>query len=83
MHDSAVELDSSSFGISGLKLMGAVHKDGKLKVKLFYLFVFCFIADNLLLKLCLGITDLRRSLSYDSSHDVTYEEPMIVSLRVP
>ena len=34
MHSAQVDLDSSSFGISGLKLMGAEHENssGKLKI---------------------------------------------------
>ena len=32
VHNAPVDLDSSSFGMSGLKLMGAMHGDGKLKI---------------------------------------------------
>jgi len=32
VHNAPVELDNSSFGISGLKLMGAMHSDGKLTI---------------------------------------------------
>eukprot|EP00116_Pleurobrachia_bachei_P007938 sb/3468200/ len=32
VHDAPVDLDNNSFGISGLKLMGARHEGGKLKV---------------------------------------------------